>query len=337
MNAKKLSRFLIPAVIILFIIGFAAYRYYRNRTIFNDGYVNGNSPGNLYNYGLFCEHDGTIYFSNPNDNHFLYSMNANGGNVTKLYEDVVSFINADDNYIYYVRNNASTDSTVATLSLNTNSLCRYSLKTKRVKVLDKDPSIYASLIGNYLYYIHYSTKTASTLYRVKIDGSEKEQVDKNPYFTCSANGQYFYYNGVAKDHNIYQMDTANGGSHIISEGNFWMPSADNEAIYFLDCEDNYSLVKMGRFDEAPKTIVSDRIESYNVCGDTIYFQRNNLNDDAALCSVKTDGSDYRVILEGSYSNINATSRYVYFSRTGQDNMMFQMPLNGNGSVSTFNP
>lgn len=52
MNAKKLSRFLIPAAIILFIIGFAAYRYYRNRTIFNDGYVNGNSPGNLYNYAM---------------------------------------------------------------------------------------------------------------------------------------------------------------------------------------------------------------------------------------------------------------------------------------------
>ena len=229
---RNIRRYLVLAVIILIIAGYAVFYYLSNKTQWNDTYVNGNTAGNLYNNGLFCERDGMVYFSNPNDSHYLYSMDLQTGETEKLYEDIASFINADDRYVYYVRNNVAKDFQFSFLHFNTNSLCRYDLKTGKVKILDSAPSIYASLIGNYIYYIHYTTETASTLYRIKIDGSEAEQVDTNPYFTCSANGQYLYYNGIEKDHNIYQMDTATGTSQTICSGNYWMPSADNENIYF---------------------------------------------------------------------------------------------------------
>lgn len=333
---KKVLKILIPLIIIAAIIGGVVFYNYSNRTRWNDSYINGNTAGNLYNNGLFCEHNGTVYFSNPNDNHYLYSMNTSGGEVKKLYEDIASFINADDHYVYYVRNNVGADTQFSFLHVNTNSLCRYDLRTGKVTVLDTEPCIYASLIGNYIYYIRYSTETASNLYRVKIDGTEQEQVDTNPYFTCSANGQYLYYNGIESDHNIYQYDTTTSISQAIVLGNFWMPSADNENIYYLDCENNYSLIRLAR-SQAPVQLVSDRVEYYNVYGDTVYFQRNNLAEDAALCSVKTDGSDYRVIAEGNYTNINAASQYLYFSEVGSENVIYQMPLNGNGEISIFSP
>lgn len=333
---KKVLRILIPLILIAVIGGGVFYYNYANRTRWNDSFVNGNTAGNLYNNGLFCEHNGTVYFSNPNDNHHLYSMNTGGGEVKKLYDDIASFINADDHYVYYVRNNVGADTKFSFLHVNTNSLCRYDLRTGKVMVLDTEPCIYASLIGNYIYYIRYSTETASNLYRVKIDGTEQEQVDTNPYFTCSANGQYLYYNGIESDHNIYQYDTATSISQAICLGNYWMPSADNENIYYLDCERNYSLVKLAR-SQAPVELVSDRIEYYNVYGDTIYFQRNNMEEDAALCSINTDGSNYRVIMEGNFTNINAVSQQLYFSEVGAENVIYQMPLNGNGEVSIFSP
>ena len=313
---KKVLKILIPLIIIAAIIGGVVFYNYSNRTRWNDSYINGNTAGNLYNNGLFCEHNGTVYFSNPNDNHYLYSMNTSGGEVKKLYEDIASFINADDHYVYYVRNNVGADTQFSFLHVNTNSLCRYDLRTGKVTVLDTEPCIYASLI--------------------KIDGTEQEQVDTNPYFTCSANGQYLYYNGIESDHNIYQYDTTASISQAIVLGNFWMPSADNENIYYLDCENNYSLIRLAR-SQAPVQLVSDRVEYYNVYGDTVYFQRNNLAEDAALCSVKTDGSDYRVIAEGNYTNINAASQYLYFSEVGSENVIYQMPLNGNGEISIFSP
>lgn len=334
---KKIICILIP-ILAIAAIAFLGIRYHlANRMIFNDSYINGNTAGNLYNAGLFCERGGMVYFSNPNDHHYLYSMDTATGETKKLYDDVASYINADDNYVYYVRNNANSDDQFAFLHYNTNSLCRYSLRTKKVELLDMEPSIYASLIGNYIYYIHYSTEDSSTLYRVKIDGTEKEQVDELPYFTCSANGQYLYYNGIQKDHNIYQYDTATAISQAIILGNYWMPSADNENIYFLDCEQNYALMQLNRSQTTPKMLVSDRIESYNVYGDTVYFQRNNLNGDAALCRIGTDGSNYQVIVEGNFSNINVTSQYVYFNETDNTKTVYQFPTGGGGTFSKFNP
>ena len=34
---------------------------------YNEGYVNGNTAGNLYNNGLLCEYGDKIYFANPED------------------------------------------------------------------------------------------------------------------------------------------------------------------------------------------------------------------------------------------------------------------------------
>ena len=90
--------------------------------------------------------------------------------------------------------------------------------------------MYASLVGNYLYYLHYDTTDATTLYKVKIDGKEKEQVEKQSYFTASTDGQYIYYNGLTDNHNIYEMDTSNDHAKVIYEGNCWMPVKDGNNL-----------------------------------------------------------------------------------------------------------
>ena len=71
---KKISIIIAVIVIIALIAAAAIFHYLSNRTHFNEGYVNGNTAGNLYNGGLFCEYDGTVYFSNPSDGGKLYSM-----------------------------------------------------------------------------------------------------------------------------------------------------------------------------------------------------------------------------------------------------------------------
>ena len=56
---KKISIIIAVIVIIALIAAAAIFHYLSNRTHFNEGYVNGNTAGNLYNGGLFCEYDGT--------------------------------------------------------------------------------------------------------------------------------------------------------------------------------------------------------------------------------------------------------------------------------------
>ena len=147
MKNKRKKQLFITIAIILILIAVFCLIHFLNRTKMNSGYVNGNSAGNLYNGGLFCESNGTVFFSNPSDNHRLYSMNPDGSDMKKLSDDTVSYINADDHYVYYVRNNKSEDTNFSFLNFGTNSLCRINRDGGRVTILDDDPSLYAGLYG----------------------------------------------------------------------------------------------------------------------------------------------------------------------------------------------
>ena len=102
---KKYIKPIIAVLVLALIISGIAINILSSRVKYNTTYVNGNTSGNLYNAGLFCESNGTIFFANPDDKYSLYSMDITGGNLKKLSKDTATYINADDNYVYYVRNN----------------------------------------------------------------------------------------------------------------------------------------------------------------------------------------------------------------------------------------
>lgn len=324
-------------ITILCVVGIGAGIFYVNsinKDYYNDGYVNGNSASNLYNNGIFCEYDNTIYFANPNDDNHLYQMNIDGTGVKKLSDDSAAFINADANYIYYTRTGDNAESDFSFLHINTHSLCKVRRDGKgEVKVLDTDPCMYASLVGNYLYYIHYNNTEASTLYRIKNDGTERTQVFPQPYYTCSTNQNFIYYNGLENDHNIYRYDTQTGSQSLFYEGNCWMPIVEGNAIYFMDCNNSYSLVKVDLSTREAITLTNDWVDCFNVHNGIVYFQRNS--DVPALCSVRTDGSDYTVLKEGVYTNINIAGDLVFFKDFSSEK--FYKISARDGWISGFNP
>ena len=253
---KKFIPIIIIGVVVILGAGIGVFAYISGKTKFNDGYVNGNTPGNLYNEGLYCEYGDTIYFANPDDGGKLYSMDTNGGNLTKLCDDVVSSINADENYLYYVRDNpGSGNGALSFLSISTNGLCRIDRDggADSILILDSDPCIYAALSGNYVYYVHYTSEEGSSVYKVKIDGSDRKQVDANPHYTCSVNGQYMYYlpEERADWYNVYgdyiyfqrndaeapalcRMRTDGSGYEELAFGNHMNINVTSTYVYFKD-------------------------------------------------------------------------------------------------------
>lgn len=339
---KKRLPIIIFLILLVLAIAGGVFFYFSNKTKFNDDYVNGNTAGNLYNEGLFCEYDGIIYFANPSDNDKLYSMNPDGSNLTKLCDDIVSFINADEHYLYYVRNNPGGGGNFSFLTINTNSLCRIDREggDDSILVLDSEPSMYASLVGNYIYYLHYSDSNGTTLYKVKIDGSEKEEVQSASFFTASTLGQYVYYNGVETDHYIWRLNTQDDSYGMLYGGNCWMPTVvDETTAYFMDCDNNYCIARVDLTTGDKTIICEDRVDWYNVFGSYIYFQRNNIDnkdEEPALCRMRTDGSDYEVLATGNHLNINTTSTYVYFREYGSG-QAFRIANTVNAEVEAFAP
>lgn len=332
---SKKMKWILPLAIGLLIIAVWLIHFFYTRTHLNDSYVNGNSAGNLYNGGMFCEYDGIVYFANPDDNYCLYSMSLDNGDVKKLSNDTATFINADEHYVYYARNNKAENSDFSFLRWNNNSLCRVNKKNGKQRViLDHEPSMYASLLGNYIYYLHYDTDTATTMYRVKIDGTEQEPVNDQPYYTCSTNGKYLYYNGLKNDHNIYSLNTETGSSSRLFDGDCWMSVVEGSTAYYMDCANNYRLTKVNLNTKETTLLSDERIDCFNIYGDYIYYCRNQ---EPALCRMRLDGSESEVIADGIYTDINITSRYVYFRRLNETNTVYCTPTSGAVNVNTFHP
>lgn len=317
------------------IVGISVWRYMDNRVLYNETFVNGNSAGNLYNGGLFCESSGKVFFSNPDDKNRLYSMDLNGSNLQKLSNDTAMFINADSHYVYYVRRNGQQDENFAVFAFNNNSLCRIPRDGGKVVILDEDPCIYATLIGNYIYYLHYDSEDATTLYRIGIDGKDKEKVSDDYMFTCSALGQYFYYDGTG-DGRLYEYDTVSNSSTMVYDCQCYKPivtSDDN--VYYMDVNKNNALVHTNIRFGNPNTLTTDSIDLYNVYGSYIYYQRYS-PDGSGLCMIKNDGTGFRELIGGDFSNIHVTSYYIY-ATDYHTNQVYCTPTANPGELTLFHP
>lgn len=304
-------------------------------TIMNNGFVNGNTAGNLYNGGAFCEINGTIFFSNPSDSGKLYSMDANGGNLKKLANDIPTYINADENYVYYIRNNPSDSLDFNFVAFHRNALVRINYDGSNSITLDTEPCLYAALLGNYIYYLHYTTDDASTLYKVRIDGEEQQQVMDRAVFTCSTDGKYFYYNGMDSDGNIHRFDTIADTTVTVYEGNCFQPIVSGNDVYYIDGYTDYSIIHTNFEYDNPTFITRDSVDCYNVYGSYIYYQRFD-TEGSALCMIKNDGTEFQVIREGDFCDIHVTSNYLFF-REYHSGEIYYCPRNNPTEIELFRP
>lgn len=335
MKKRRIKLLSIILIVIIFIAMTAAiiYSRYENRTHFNTSNISGNTAGNYYNTGLFCEYNGIVYFSNPYDDYTLYQMTPQGTQARQIGTDKVSFINVDDNYIYYVRDNQNKspkEESFAFATSDSNSLCRIKHNGKQPITLDEKLSLYAALSGNYIYYIQYDKKNASTLYKVKLDGTEQEKLSSSPLLLSPSDDGTLCYNGVKTEHNIWLWDSSTDTSSLLYEGNCWNPINDDSYVYFMDCDNDYHLTRVQK-NNGEKTDISEcRVDYYNIYGNYAYYQKNDAeNEIYELCRKALDGSsEEEVISQGVYCDINITSNYVYFRSFGNQDAFFQTPTNG---------
>lgn len=334
---KKRIRLIIAIVVLVIIVGVIIFLYNTFRMRFNDTYVNGNSAGNLYNSGTFCESGDTIFFANPDDGNKLYSMKTDGTKLKKMCDDSITFINADEHYVYYTRADSGANEEFSFLHFNTHSLCRIRRDGfGEAATLDNRPCLFASLSGNYLYYLPYDTTDATTLYKVKIDGTNMKKVSQYPYFTCSTNGQYIFYNGLKGDHNIYRFDTTRDTQSVLYKDNCWMPivTDDESTAYFMDCSSDYNLAKVDLTNGTKQILCDYRVDFYNICGNYIYFQTSI--EDPALYRMKTDGTECELVKAGTHHDINVTSTYVYFTDYYSETV-YRVPTGATSPIEPFHP
>ncbi len=335
--SQKYKRNLVLIFLAFIIIVVVLVLKYSNRTIYNDEHVIGNTAGNLYNGGLFCEQGGSIYFSNSEDDGALYRMDSNFTDIDKLSTDKACFINVDSNYIYYSRINYAKENPSDNIFIFLNrGIYRIDHNGNKIIKLYKDPNGLLSLYGNRILYQHYTNNTGITLYEVGIDAKNETKISDDPILPASYHNGYLYYAGAGEDHNIHAMDIETKQDSIVYSGNCYMPIATEKGIYFISLADDYALCFLDYSSQEPVTLVDDSCSFYNISADcnTIYYQVDG-GDNNRICKLDLTSGVTETIMDGNYKNIHVTSQYVFFRDYDETNTYAYNP--SSGELNTFIP
>lgn len=326
--SKRAKTILITIVIALVFITLAVILYFTQRIPMNPAGTIGNTAGNINNGGFFCEHDGTVYFSGVWDGG-LYAMDPDEGNIRRLSNVQAGNILAGGNYLYYFQTESS-DSTKADFGqmLGSRSFSRCKLNGKDATSLTRDVVVTGQLVDNYLFLLT-TSKSGISFYKMKIDRSEKVELANYVINPAGAADGMIYYNGTGTNHYLYALDTASDTTREIWRGNLLNPIREGDYVYYMDVENNYRLCRYSISQDTIEVLTDDRADCFNVGSGFIYYQKNSAASPQLKC-MRTDGSDVQVIAEGNYTNINMTSRYVYFQAFGDDSTMYHSWLGSSG-------
>lgn len=314
--------------------------YSSGRTYLNDDTLVGNSAGNIYNGGLFCEKDGKIYFSNDNDDGSLYVMNSNtdSDSFKKLHYDKAAYINVDENYIYYLRaNNTRENSSGSILMFNNTGIYRINQNGKKLKLISSNPGSHVTVFGNHVYYQNYDVDSGLFLYRNQTDGAYERLLLNEAVIPSALIDNKVYFVGVNEDHNINALDLSSFTTRSCIEGNFAYPIFSGEYIYYMDQSNNYSINRMNKDGSDPTVLVKDRTSTYNITnsGKYLYYQIDDM-DKSKMCRMDLTTMESEILLDGHYKQIHVTKNYVFFKDFDNKNT-YIVSADGSSKLGTFNP
>ncbi|MBP1755538.1 MAG: hypothetical protein H6Q59_1936 [Firmicutes bacterium] len=312
--------------------------YNSGRTYFNEDNEVGNTSGNIYNGGLFCEQNNKIYFSNDAADGSLYVMDSDLSNIKMVYGDKAVFINADDNYLYYVRANNTRENQTGNIFMFFNTgVYRLNHNGKGLKAFTGNPGSYLLLYGNNIYFQRYDVEVGLFLYRYQIDGKMERLLLQDAVIPTTVMDNALIYNGFTKDHNINALDLSSYTFHPKFEGNYYYPIFNGDYIYYLNLDDNYKIYRMNCDGSNPTLIVNERCSTYNITDDGKFlFYQVDGGKHNRICRMNLETLVNETLLEGDYKQIHITSNYVFFKDFDNTNTYIMDP-NGIADVSTFNP
>lgn len=335
----KLFRNIFIILIILTVAVIVGVMVYTNgRTFYNESEEVGNTAGNLYNGGLFCVQDGKIFFSNDAEDGSLYVMNSDCSNIKKVHNDKAVYINADENYVYYVRANNTKENNVGAFVMFFNTgVYRINRNGSNLKAISGDPGAYLTLKGNTLYFQRYNVDSGLYLYQYQIDGTAERLLYKDAVVPAIVKDNSLFYVGKSEDTNINIMDLSSFTYHTAFEGSFAYPIFLDNYIYYIDMVDGYHLYRMNQDGSNPTLLVKERCSTYNITntGKYLYYQIDD-GTNSGICRLSLETFEAETLMAGNYKQINVTDNYVFFKDFDNTNT-YVVAAEGGSDISTFNP
>ncbi len=318
---------LIVGGILLVLTGFLIIDHFIHRIPENPPGTVGNTAGNLYNGGYFCEDSNSkVYFANSYDNGALYVMNADETGLEKIVDGTVKSINTGGDYLYFFMSSTN-GSTGLGFVRQVIGVYRCEKDGSNMASISRDPAGTLLLADNSLYIQSLPDGGGVNLLKASIDGEDKTVVSTDKIYPASCVNGRIYYNNNSGSLFLHQWDINTDTSGEVVKYNMWNPTRQGDYVYFMDISNDYRLCRYHMQDANIEVLSEDRVDTFNVTDQYVFYQKSS-ETQPALMRVNLDGSEEVLIEEGVFNNLNATSQYLYFQQFGNDITIYHVPING---------
>ncbi len=332
MSTRKIIGLCITAVAFIGIVVAIVITVNNGKFRYHEAGAVGNTTGNLYNDGLFCEYKGYVYFANPQDEYSLYRMKSDGTEVEKLHDNTVSYIQVVNDYIYYARRN----------EVDRNTIFRNMMYgIYRLEIGDTSPEqLYNGILenmvicGNYIYFSAYDDINLTQLKCIKVDGEGLKTISDLDYRPIAVVGETYYFPNVEDNGNLMYIDAGSDEINKSSDGNFYMPIFTDGFLFYIDLDNDMKLTRVSLKTNEFKVLDEGRCINFNVDenNNLVYYQLEN-EEEHMLCRISMSGKDKQIIAEGNFANIHITEKYTYYYKiiSANSKELYRVDNKGNSS------
>ena len=256
----------------------------------------GNTIGNIMNGGMIAQSGEWTYIQIGG--HLYLSSLLRHNNITGeveflLIDDVFHTVNVIGDWVIYAR--------YQIYKLNTITMEEVVISTNRAS------STSISVVDGWVYYV---TRSSTGIYRVKLDGSNHEQISDAYTFTAVVHDGWIYFRCRDSNWSVHKIKL--DGSEL-TQLNYYDSIRLNiydDWIFFVNRDKDNALYKMRTNGSDISRVIESRVNHINVLEGWIYF--GNFDNNEYLYRVRVDGTEKEMVIDRPALAISLTDDWVYF-------------------------
>jgi hypothetical protein len=260
------------------------------------------------NNGLAAEHDQWVYAQFKDG---LYKMKLDGTDKGRITEDIVSYINVWDGWIYYSNGYPGNG-----------EIYRIAPDGSSKKKINNERSYYTIIKDGWIYYstVKYITleEVEFKIKKIKIDGTNEmdiiyetkkgKEINPSGYFFLSDG--WIYYRSILDMNKLYRVqDNGKNKSKVSDNASYGEFIVDQNWIYYIQPNDGNKLYKMKTDGTEKELVINKSIGNINITDEYIFYtdesENYKLYKKNKGSSVESKLSDYSV------SDINVIGDWLY--------------------------
>ncbi|MCL2643118.1 MAG: DUF5050 domain-containing protein [Candidatus Bathyarchaeota archaeon] len=274
----------------------------------------GNTNGNIHNNGYVLINGDWIYYTNFDNNNYLYKKRLDGNSKQELtkghYSCQLNFVN---NWIYYTK---GVPGEVYKIDFN---------GKQNKKIIDK--KVGNLIVTNvFIFYRQSYDGDWGKLYKTDLEG-QNERLLANNIIEFSICDGWIYYSNRDDGASLYKMDLTGTNIAKLNDHYSLFINVVGEYVYYADYTDSQKLYRI-KIDGTNKSILSqEACWNINIQNEYLYYR--NQSQGGRIYRMKLDGSENMVIIDTeNCTEINVTDSFILYRIPTSAGGYFRANLDG---------